>query len=181
MKKIRKIFPVLLMIWPYLFILLTILPGEQPKIQEFLLTAYLPLTVVVYGLNIWNACTYPSEESECKLAFYDMVIKLAHIPFYIGVFVIGICLVFAMVVPALLFISPILILFLAVIDADFIRVWDKCCRKTIQKRDFIKRDNFTIYHITFDFCCRCDKRCLSLSKIKNKQIKLFSVKQKPRV
>ena len=168
MKKIRKIFPVLLMIWPYLFILLTILPGEQPKIQEFLLTAYLPLTVVVYGLNIWNACTYPSEESECKLAFYDM----AHIPFYIGVFVIGICLVFAMVVPALLFISPILILFLAVIDFFLMltsSVYGINAAVKLSKKGILSKETtllFIILHLIFvadviSAVCLCQKSKIS--------------------
>lgn len=172
MKKIRKIFPVLLVIWPYLFILLTILPGEQPKIQEFLLTAYLPLTVVVYGLNIWNACTYPSEESECKLAFYDMVIKLAHIPFYIGVFVIGICLVFAMVVPALLFISPILILFLAVIDFFLMltsSVYGINAAVKLSKKGILSKETtllFIILHLIFvadviSAVCLCQKSKIS--------------------
>lgn len=45
-----------------------------------------------------------------------MMIKLVHIPFYLGVFAIGMLSLFVMVVPAFIFISPIIIMFLVVID-----------------------------------------------------------------
>ena len=115
MKKIRKILPVILMIWPYLIILAVVLPGELGAVQSFI-AAYAAFTLIVYGLNIWNAFTWPYEDPVCRLAFYDMLLKLVHIPFYIGVFMIGLILALAMVVPALLFVSPILISFMAAID-----------------------------------------------------------------
>lgn len=115
MKKIRKILPVILMIWPYLIALVAILPDELGVVQGFF-AAYVIFTIVVYGFNIWNAFTIPYEDYECRLTFYDMLIKLIHIPFYTGVFMIGLLLALAMVVPAFLLVSPILISFMAAID-----------------------------------------------------------------
>lgn len=67
-------------------------------------------------MNIWNAFTFPEDDGGHRLAFWDMLLKLVHIPFYAGVFVIGVVLFFAMVVPVLTFISPIIIIILAAID-----------------------------------------------------------------
>lgn len=116
MKSMRKICPIVLMIWPYLFVLIALLPEGQTKLMEFFITAYFLLTILIYAFNIWNACTYPYEEAVRKLSAYDMVIKLIHIPFYIVVFLAGVLFVLAMVVPALIFFSPMVVLCLVVID-----------------------------------------------------------------
>lgn len=118
MKQLRKVLPVSLMIWPYVFFIFTIFCDKIGEAAySSILEAYIVLTVVVYILNIWNAFTYSQEEDTGhKLAFYDMLIKLVHIPFYFFVFVIGACLILAMVVPALVFVSPIVVTMLACID-----------------------------------------------------------------
>ncbi len=117
MKAVRRALPVVLMVWPYLFILYTMLPdGFSESVYIGFLISYIILTVVIYALNIWNAFTYQSEDAEYKLAFYDMMIKIVHIPFYLGVFAIGVLFIAAMVVPALLFFSPIVVLLLVIID-----------------------------------------------------------------
>ena len=48
------------------------------------------------------------------LAFWNMLVKLIHIPFYVGVFVFGIMLLLAAVVPGLIFITPVIVLILIV-------------------------------------------------------------------
>lgn len=116
MRNIRKIFPVILMVWPYLFIPCIILTDKLGEVFGIALTVYTVITVIVYGLNIWNACGSRNETAPRSMAFYDMLVKLVHIPFYIGVFLVGLILLFSMVVPALLFISPIMIVCLAIID-----------------------------------------------------------------
>ncbi|MDO4317202.1 MAG: hypothetical protein Q4C48_03240 [Lachnospiraceae bacterium] len=121
MKLIRKILPVVLMIWPYLFVAYFLLAGGEskalpPAVERNFVPVYCLLTAVVYGLNIWNALTWPQEDAGKALTFYDMTVKLVHIPFYIFVFLCGVALLFSMVVPALLFISPFLILCLVVVD-----------------------------------------------------------------
>lgn len=113
----KKYLPLILMVWPYLFAVFFILPdGLSENIYMFLLFAYIILTVLVYILNIGNAFTYNGNEAARKLAFYDMVIKLFHIPFYLCVFVVGIVCIVAMVVPAFVLVSPLIIMMLFVID-----------------------------------------------------------------
>lgn len=61
-------------------------------------------------MNIVNAFTYKEENVEYKLLKYDMLMKIIHIPFYLYVFMM------AMFVPALLFISPFVIMYYMLID-----------------------------------------------------------------
>ena len=114
MKRLKSVFPVILMIWPYVFLLFVLLPDETGKVHGLFLAAYSVLTVLFYCLNIWNAFAF--QGSKRQLAYYDMAVKLLHIPFYLGVFVIGIISLFVMVVPVFLFLSPILMLVLAGVD-----------------------------------------------------------------
>ena len=56
-----------------------------------------------------------------------MMIKLLHIPFYLCVFALGIVCIVAMVVPAFVLVSPMIIMMLFVIDCfnvDFFYVWN---------------------------------------------------------
>lgn len=114
---LRLTLPILLMLHPYVFIFYILLPENfiNATFRIFFIL-YDIFTFLIYGMNIWNAFTYQEKDASYKLAYYDMVIKLVHIPFYIGVFLIGLVSMLAMVVPALLFISPIIILCLAAID-----------------------------------------------------------------
>lgn len=48
-----------------------------------------------------NAWMYKGENACYRLAFFDMLIKLLHIPFYLLVFLVGVLMFVAMVVPAL--------------------------------------------------------------------------------
>ena len=114
MKKLNNIFPVLLMIWPYLFLLFAVLPDESGKVHRLFLVLYSVLTVILYCLNIWNAFSF--QGSKRQLAYFDMVVKFVHIPFYLGVFAVGGVSFLAMVVPAFLFLSPILICILFVVE-----------------------------------------------------------------
>lgn len=107
-----KFFAVTLMLWPYLGIALLYVPGDVvPSIAFFL---YLLLTAAVYGIDIINACRWKGEARQ--LAFWNMLIKLAHIPFHLILFLVGLVFLLAMVVPALLFVSPILIVIFSVIS-----------------------------------------------------------------
>lgn len=110
--KTLKFFAVTLMLWPYLGIALLYLPGEAAR--YFILFLYLLLTAAVYGMNIVNACRWKGEAE--RLAFWNMLIKLVHIPFHLLLFLLGLLFILAMVVPALLFVSPILVMIFSVIS-----------------------------------------------------------------
>lgn len=114
--KNRKWLPILLMIWPYLTVALMYLVfNNENEFQSLFLLLMIILTAVVYILNIVNASTRKSEDA-CQLAFWDMLMKLVHIPFYMVMFVFGLLFLLTMVVPALILVSPIIVIALAVID-----------------------------------------------------------------
>lgn len=114
MKSLRKAPPIVLMVWPYLLIgvlyLFSLLSSDTASL---IFRIYCVLTVAVYALNIWNACTLRDEK---QLARWSMAVKLVHIPFYLLVFCVGVVFTGAMVVPALLFLSPFILLLLAAGD-----------------------------------------------------------------
>lgn len=110
--KSLKFFAVTLMLWPYLGIALLYLPEDAAPYLFFSL--YLLLTVAVYGINIVNACRWKGEAE--RLAFWNMLIKLVHIPFHLLLFLVGLILILAMVVPALVFVSPILVMIFSIIS-----------------------------------------------------------------
>ncbi len=111
MNEIRKTGPVILMVWPYLSVLALFLPGYRVT-----LPIYIFFTLIVYAFNIWNAWTYPYAESGQSPVFWNMAVKLVHIPFYTGVFAMGCLLLLAMAVPAFLLVSPVLLAALALED-----------------------------------------------------------------
>lgn len=116
MKK-KAFFPILLAVWPYIsLILLYLLAEVSDKLYWLIFAAIVISTVVIYTLNIINACTHKNERADEQLAFWDMLVKLIHIPFYLGVFFIGVVFLLAMVVPVFVMISPLIVMMLAVID-----------------------------------------------------------------
>lgn len=113
----KKVLPLTLMAWPYLFVLFVLLPGDMSQEVYFtLFLVYLVLTILIYILNIRNAFTYAGENAPRKLAFFDMMLKLVHIPFYFCVFLVGAIFLLAMVVPAFVLISPLIVVTLFVVD-----------------------------------------------------------------
>ena len=111
MNKLRKTVPVILIIWPYLLVLCLFLPGYR-----FTIPFYVLFTAIVYIFNIWNAWTYPCGETRRDLIFWNMIVKLMHIPFYAGVFALGCLMMLAMAVPAFLLVSPVFLTILAATD-----------------------------------------------------------------
>lgn len=112
----RKVLPVVLLIWPYLFIAVLMAGSTNEALYSKLIWGYIAMTVVVYVMNIVNACLYKGNNACYELASFNMVIKLLQIPFYLLVFLSGAAMFLAMVVPALIFISPVIIFILFVID-----------------------------------------------------------------
>lgn len=116
MKK-RSCLPILLSAWPYFVVVLLYLVAIiNNQYYGFIVLGTVALTAAVYISNIVNACTYKNQNDDVQLAFWNMLIKLIHIPFYLGVFLLGVLFLLAMVVPAFVFLSPMLMVILAVID-----------------------------------------------------------------
>ncbi len=113
MKK-QKILPIILAVWPYLILLLPLMKGDI--LMKLFVYGYMAGTAVVYIMNIINAFRYKSETAAKDLAFYNMVIKAVHIPFYLAVFGIGLIFILASVVPALIFFSPFVVITLFTVD-----------------------------------------------------------------
>ncbi len=111
----NKILPIILMIWPYAYFLYMLFPAGTVIYNNFT-AIYIASTVLVYGANVWNALRCCDRENAKDYVFWNMIIKLFHIPFYIGVFALGVIFLLAMVVPALTLISPFIIMILAIID-----------------------------------------------------------------
>ena len=114
--KSRRGISILLMIWPYLtagtiFGLLPI--DNQPKVLFMVLLAL--MTLVLYILNIINACTHKIEELE-QSAFWNMLVKLVHIPFYMVMFVIGLGVLATSWLPGLIFFTPFIVMMFVVVD-----------------------------------------------------------------
>ncbi len=77
----KKVLPFILMVWPYFFGLLGKIEAEW--LSNIFLWSYLILTFVVYFMNIINAFQY---KEPVKLAVYNVLIKVVHIPFFIMMF-----------------------------------------------------------------------------------------------
>ncbi len=113
----NKFLPAILMIWPYVLLLYIVIPRETMSIlYENFPIIYIALTMLIYGLNIWNAVKGCNRSTAREYASWNLLIKLVHIPFYLGVFAIGFIFLLAMVVPALIFISPFFIMVLMIVD-----------------------------------------------------------------
>lgn len=113
---LKKILPVTLLLWPYVFLIPFLAGSGNEEFFSAFVWIYVVMTAVVYILNIINAFLDKGEDAGYRLAFWNMLIKLLHIPFYVLVFFLGVLLFVSMVVPALVFLSPIMIAMLFVID-----------------------------------------------------------------
>ncbi|MGN0999021.1 MAG: hypothetical protein ACI4PO_05665 [Faecousia sp.] len=88
----------LLMIWPYLLFAFC---GSGKAFPRYGL-----LTLVVYIVSILYVFLSKEKDGGCRLAFWNMVIKLAHIPFYGILFAVGAGLTIA----SIGFLVPLLVL-----------------------------------------------------------------------
>lgn len=107
----KKFWAILLVFWPYLMIPLMlatyILSDGATMSPGFLL--YCICTPIVYIANVICACKTKSAKS---LTFWNMLMKIIHIPAYVIVFMIGVMLTGQLIVglPFGLFFVPILVL-----------------------------------------------------------------------
>ena len=148
--KFRKLWSFILMIWPYLFLCCSTI--EDDRLFELFIILYTLFTVIVYVGNIINAFKYSAEDYH-KLAFYNMIIKLAHIPFYLLVFLVGVMFVLSAVVPALTFITPFIIFCLFIIDFFLMLTSSMYGINALIKarKEKIMTRKYTFVHILFHF------------------------------
>ncbi|MCI5872609.1 MAG: hypothetical protein PUJ55_15540 [Clostridiales bacterium] len=106
----KKVLPILLIIWPYL-IIIPFLAGGEEGVAASLLWAYIFLTVPIYVANIVNAFTYNGENAIHELAFWNMLIKLFHILFYIAAFCMALLMsLLTIALPGMIIFTPFIVL-----------------------------------------------------------------------
>ena len=151
----RKILPVLLAVWPYMIMIPGLFEGKAASILLYL---YGPLTIAVYAWNIINAFKYEGEHADRELAFYNMLIKLIHIPFYLGVFILGVMFLLASVVPALIFFTPMVLIYLIFSDMILLVVSSMYGVNAIRKanRCGILTGKSTVRNLIMHFIFVCD-------------------------
>ena len=79
-----KLSAVTLMIWPYVGFAVSWAAGRLELPSAFWL--YVLLTAAVYIMNIVNACSCRGEGAAYRLSFWNMLIKLVHIPYHLFLF-----------------------------------------------------------------------------------------------
>lgn len=172
---LKRLTPAVLIVWPYLFFLSAL--SHNQDFHVMFLCGYMVFTIFVYGLNIIYAFRCQDRNPACQLAFWNMLIKLLHIPFYFLVFCTGIVLLVSMVVPAFIMLSPIMILTLFLIDL-FLMVTSSMYGVSAlikAKRSNMITGAFATLHILLHFIFVADTIS---SIIVYKQLK-FSVLQQP--
>lgn len=115
-KSLRKIFPLILLIWPYVLFIPILIEMDTEQMSSTFISLYIIFTVIIYIANIVNACVYKGQDDYYQLAFWNMLLKLVHIPFYMLIFMIGLGFLMASVVPVFVFLTPMIISILFIID-----------------------------------------------------------------
>lgn len=88
-----------------------------PDASDSMVAVWIGAVLVVGVANVINACLDRGEGSPRRLAFWDILLKLCMIPFYLLVFTGGFAASIAMaVVPGFILFAPIMVLLLAAID-----------------------------------------------------------------
>ena len=107
------LFPALLAVWPYGLLAIALFEeGSAGSVVFF--WVYCALTAALVLFQILYCCLHRA--SARTFAFWDLTVKLCHIPFYLAAFALGVLMMMAMVVPALLFVSPAVNLLLLAVD-----------------------------------------------------------------
>lgn len=106
----KRLLPGLLIIWPYLIIVI----NQFDEASAALASIYTFSTMIIYILNIINSFQYKDYKA---LVLFNLILKIAHIPFYLAVFMIGILFMMSIAVPAIGAIAPFVIMYLFIIDS----------------------------------------------------------------
>ena len=113
MKSLLRFFPALLAVWPYGILCIGLFEEDSAGSMVFL-WVYCGLTAALLLFQILYCCLHRAPAR--TFAFWNLTVKLCHIPFYLAAFALGVLMTMAMVVPALLFVSPAVNLLLLAVD-----------------------------------------------------------------
>ncbi len=152
--KSRKWLPILLTVWPYFVLgLLWIIGNQGENVLGPVITLLCVATAVIYVLNIVHASRHKNKDIR-GLALAGMLIKLVHIPFYLIIFMLGVMALAVMVVPVFVFISPVIVIILAIIDFFLMLTSSAYGINALvgaQKQGIISK-RFMIIHILMHLC-----------------------------
>ena len=107
----KKVFPFILLVWPYLFFPAAYLKYADTETGIPWLLIFCILTPIIYIANI--ICAFRTKDTKF-LARWNMVLKLCHIPVFLFIFIYGVAV--ALAVWAFLFFTPIILAILVIID-----------------------------------------------------------------
>ena len=114
--KAKRLFPVILALWPYLYYASFHVAPDNATGATIFLGAGIFFSLVVYISNMIYASICKEEDSYYYLAFWNMMIKLIHVPIYLLIVLLEIGSAFLALVtihiPIFLFMAPILIIYL---------------------------------------------------------------------
>lgn len=114
MRRFWQYQPIILAVWPYLILISLSLP-DADAFSRFL-TLYTLLTVPVYLCSFCRAGQLRRTGDTAALTKTALWVKLAHIPFYLGIFLLGGVLILVMAVPIFTIVSPLLVMLMAFCD-----------------------------------------------------------------
>lgn len=139
MKVLKRVLPVILMIWPYTFVAYLLWVSDIGESIFWPIIAYILATGVVYGVNIINAFLFPRKTKASELALFGMLLKLVHIPFYVFVFIFGMISFGALaIMPGNIITAPIMVLVLFIIDVALMATSSMYSLSAVLKMVFAK-------------------------------------------
>lgn len=109
----RKKWLIFLAVWPYMFFGVYLI--KNGKVFNLFITVYSILTITMYISNIVYACRLTGAESY-QLAFWDMFLKLVHLPFYVLTLLIGAFILMSMETPSEIYVGSIFVFCLIIAD-----------------------------------------------------------------
>ena len=101
MVKIRKLIPILLAVWPYTILL-------EEWIQGAVVPVYLLVTLMIVVANFIHVFYLARNWRLSELAFWSMVLKLAHIPYFLPLGLTLFSLLFISIVPTFALLVPMI-------------------------------------------------------------------------
>lgn len=112
--RMKKKLPIFLAVWPYMFFGVYLI--KNGKVFNLFIVVYSILTIAMYILNIIYACRLNGAGSHNQLAFWDMFLKLVHLPFYLLTLLIGAFIFISIETPSEIYVGSIFVFCLILAD-----------------------------------------------------------------